>query len=114
MDLESDTSICHQIRQTADLLGWSMDNGDGYAGWRQTPTGGQRVLLEREWETQDDETGYQSVAVEVAAGVITVLQSYTDVRMSMVQLVELLGSEFAETCWSDEAVQAVWVKGRLV
>lgn len=112
MNSKSDTAICDQIRQTADLLGWSIDNGSGYAEWRQTPTGGQRVLLEREWETDDGETEYQSVAVEVAAGVITVLQTYTDVQMTMGQLAELLGSKFPETCWSDEAIQAVWVKGK--
>lgn len=113
MNSKSDTALCDQISQTANNHGWSIDNGDGYAEWRQTPTLGQRALFERERETQDGETEYQSFAVEVLAGVITVLQTYTDVQMTMVQLAELLASPFDETCWSDEAIQAVWIKGRI-
>ena len=111
MSTKSDT-LCDQITQTANNHGWSIDNGDGYAEWRQTPTLGQRALFERERETQDGETEYQSVAVEVAAGSITVIQAYADVKMTIKQLTELLSSSFAETCWSDEAIQAVWVKGK--
>ena len=111
MNSKSDTALSDQISQTANNHGWSIDNGDGYAEWRQTPTLGQRALLERERETGDG-TDYQSVAVEVAAGSITVIQAYTDVKMTIKQLAELLASPFAETCWSDEAVQVVWVKGK--
>lgn len=105
-----DTALCDQISQTAGRHGWSIDNGGGYAEWRRTPTLGQRALFERERETQDGETEYQSVAVEVEAGVVTVMQTHTDVQMSRERLVELLAGPFDETCWSDEAIQKAWTK----
>lgn len=106
----SDIALCDQISQTTDSHGWSIDNGNGYAEWRLTPTLGHRVLLGRERETGDG-TDHQSVAVEVAAGVITVLQTYTETEMTMAQLTDLLESPFSETCWSDETTQIKWVKG---
>ena len=99
-----DAALCDQISQTVNNHGWSIDNGSGYAEWRLTPTLGHRVLLGRERDTGDGETEYQSVAVEVAAGLITVLQTYTDVQMTIKQLAELLACPFDESCWSDEAI----------
>ena len=105
----SDTALCDQISQTAGSHGWDIDNGDGYAEWRVTPTLGHRVRLTRERETGDG-TDYQSVAVEVTAGVITVLQTYTETEMTMAQLTDLLDSPFSETCWIDGVIQIKWTK----